>query len=68
MQNNHCKMTTTEKNCTDINCSTCIHFIKGRLCRKLSVRINERDLEGTLKCRYYANTQENGKKAVDTRA
>lgn len=36
------------------NCATCNHFIKGKLCKKLSVRINERDLEVEIKCKYYA--------------
>lgn len=41
------------------NCSNCTWLIKGRLCKKLSVLINERDMQGNLKCRYYANAQEN---------
>lgn len=36
------------------NCATCGNFIKGKLCKKLSVRINERDLEVEIKCKYYA--------------
>lgn len=46
------------------NCGTCAHFIKGKLCKKLSVRINERDLEVEIKCRYYAYDQKKGKKAL----
>ncbi|MBR5183667.1 MAG: hypothetical protein IKW15_04275 [Bacteroidales bacterium] len=49
------------------NCGTCAHFIKGKLCKKLSVRINERDLEVEIKCKYYAHDYQKSKKALGER-
>ena len=49
------------------NCATCNHFIKGKLCKKLSVRINERDLEVEIKCKYYAYDPKKSKKALGER-
>ena len=46
------------------NCATCTYFIKGKLCKKLSVRINERDLEVEMKCKYYAYDNKKDKKAL----
>ena len=46
------------------NCATCNHFIKGKLCKKMSVRINERDLEVEIKCRYYAYDPKKSKQAL----
>lgn len=40
-------------NSKDCNCATCNWLIKGRLCKKLSTLINERDMQGNLKCKYY---------------
>lgn len=50
----------------NINCSTCALLKNGRLCREMGILINERDLKGNLKCKYYkdANDKENSKKAM----
>ena len=46
------------------NCSNCVYLIKGRLCKKLSTLINERDMQGDLKCKYHAFNQEKSKEAM----
>lgn len=50
------------------NCSTCLNCVKNSICKKLSMRVNDRDFRGELKCRYYAGIEEITEKAMDTRA
>ena len=42
----------------NINCSTCALLKNGRLCREMGILINERDLKGNLKCKYYKNAND----------
>ena len=51
-----------KKNCK--NCSTCLNLKKNILCKKLSMRVNERDLQGEIKCKFYACIEEECEKAV----
>ena len=37
----------------NVNCGTCALLKNGRLCRKMGILINERDLKGNFKCKYY---------------
>lgn len=48
------------------NCGNCAQLKNGRLCRVMGILINERDLSGILKCKYYKNAddKENSQKAL----
>ena len=37
----------------NVNCGTCALLKNGRLCREMGILINERDLKGNLRCKYY---------------
>lgn len=50
------------------NCSTCLNNIKGRICKALSMKINDRDLEGEIKCKYYAYNMQEEETTLGTRA
>lgn len=43
-----------KQNKKETNCANCSNLVKGRLCKKLSTLINERDLKGNLKCKYHS--------------
>lgn len=45
------------QNETNVNCGTCAKLKNGRLCREMGILINERDLKGFLKCKYYKSKQ-----------
>lgn len=50
------------------NCSTCLNNIKGRICKALSMKINDRDLEGEIKCKYHAYNMQEEETTMGTRA
>lgn len=53
------------QNETNVNCGTCAKLKNGRLCREMGILINDRDLKGNFKCKYYKAKQDanNSKKS-----